>query len=122
MGFIHIEGVLSRGSHGEATPDCAGDFGGNGKFATVTDLCRITWAGRSLKAKPLIKTEPVGKEAIRVEIETSSDQLRQLAVNAGAITEVEARTLEREIVQLANVIRDIARSDVQPGELRMVKE
>lgn len=57
-----------------------------------------------------------------MEIETSSDQLRQLAVNAGAITEVEVRTLERQIVQLVNVIRDIARSDVQPGELRMVKE
>ena len=57
-----------------------------------------------------------------MRIEASSDQLRQVAVNAGAITELEVRTLEREIVQLVNVIRDVASSDVQPGELRKVKE
>lgn len=57
-----------------------------------------------------------------METETSNEQLRRLAVSAGAITELEVHTLEREIVQLVNVIRDIARSDVQPGELRMVKE
>jgi hypothetical protein len=56
-----------------------------------------------------------------VRVETSNEELRQLAVSAGAITELEVRTLEREIVQLVNVIRDIANADVQPGEFRMVK-
>jgi hypothetical protein len=56
-----------------------------------------------------------------VRVETSNEELRQLAVSAGAITELEVRTLEREIVQLVNVIRDIANADVQPGELWMVK-
>ena len=54
--------------------------------------------------------------------ETSNEELRQLAVSAGAITELEVRTLEREIVQLVNVIRDIASVDVQPGDSRVVKE
>jgi hypothetical protein len=56
-----------------------------------------------------------------VRVETSNEELRQLVVSAGAITELEVRTLEREIVQLVNVIRDIANADVQPGELPVVK-
>ena len=56
-----------------------------------------------------------------MRVETSNEELRQLAVSAGAITELEVRTLEREVMQLVNVIRDIANADVQPGELRMVK-
>lgn len=56
-----------------------------------------------------------------MRVETSNEQLRQLAVSAGAITELEVRALEREIVQLVDVIRDIANADIQPGELRMVK-
>ena len=57
-----------------------------------------------------------------MRVETSNEELRQLVVSAGAITELEVRTLEREIVQLVNVIRDIANADGQPGELRMVME
>ena len=57
-----------------------------------------------------------------MRIETSNDQLRKLAVSAGAVTELEVRTLEREVVQLVNVIRDIASADVQPGDSRVVKE
>lgn len=57
-----------------------------------------------------------------MRIETSNDQLRKLAVSAGAVTELEVRTLEREVVQLVNVIRDIASVDVQPGDSRVVKE
>lgn len=57
-----------------------------------------------------------------MKTETSSGQLRELAVSAGAVTEAEARCLEREIAQLVNVIRDIAGSGTQLGELRVVKE
>ena len=57
-----------------------------------------------------------------MRIETSNDQLRKLAVSAGAVTELEVRTLEREVVQLVHVIRDIASVDVQPGDSRVVKE
>jgi hypothetical protein len=57
-----------------------------------------------------------------VRIDTSNEQLRKLAVSVGAVTELEVRTLEREVVQLVNVVRDIATSDDQPGELRMVME
>jgi hypothetical protein len=57
-----------------------------------------------------------------VRIDTSNDQLRKLVVSVGAVTELEVRTLEREVVQLVNVVRDIATSDGQPGELRMVME
>lgn len=56
-----------------------------------------------------------------MRIETSNDQLRKLAVSAGAVTELEVRTLEREVVQLVNVVRDIANAEAQPGELRRVK-
>lgn len=56
-----------------------------------------------------------------MRVETTNEQLRQLAASAGAISELEARTLEGEIVQLVDVIRDIASVDVQPGELPMVK-
>lgn len=57
-----------------------------------------------------------------MRIETSNDQLRKLAVSAGAVTELEMRTLEREVVQLVNVIRDIASVDAQPGDSRVVKQ
>ena len=57
-----------------------------------------------------------------MRVETSNDQLRKLAVSAGAVTELEVRTLEREVVQLVHVIRDIASVDVQPGDSRVVKE
>lgn len=57
-----------------------------------------------------------------MRIEASNDQLRKLAVSAGAVTELEVRTLEREVVQLVHVIRDIASVDVQPGDSRVVKE
>jgi hypothetical protein len=57
-----------------------------------------------------------------VRIDTSNDQLRKLAVSVGAVTELEVRTLEREVVQLMNVVRDIATSDDQLGELQMVME
>ena len=57
-----------------------------------------------------------------MRIDTSNDQLRKLAVRAGAVTELEVRTLEREVVQLVNVVRDIASVDVQPGDPRVVKE
>lgn len=57
-----------------------------------------------------------------MRIETSNDQLRKLAVSAGAVTELEVRTLEREVVQLVNVIRDIASVDAQPGDSRVVKQ
>lgn len=57
-----------------------------------------------------------------MRIDTSNDQLRKLAVSVGAVTELEVRTLEREVVQLVNVVRDIAISDDQSGELRMVLE
>lgn len=57
-----------------------------------------------------------------MRVETSSEQLRQLAMRAGAITEMDVRTLAREIGQLANVIRDIVSFDVPPSELRVVKE
>ena len=57
-----------------------------------------------------------------MRIDTSNDQLRKLAVSVGAVTELEVRTLEREVVQLVNVVRDIATSDDQQGELRMVME
>ena len=57
-----------------------------------------------------------------MRIDTSNDQLRKLAASAGAVTELEVRTLEWEVVQLVNVVRDIATSDDQPGELRMVME
>lgn len=57
-----------------------------------------------------------------MRIDTSNDQLRKLAMSAGAVTELEVRTLEWEVVQLVNVVRDIATSDDQPGELRMVME
>jgi hypothetical protein len=43
-------------------------------------------------------------------------------VSVGAVTELEVQTLEREVVQLVNVVCDIATSDGQPGELRMVME
>lgn len=58
----------------------------------------------------------------RVRVETNNEHLRKLAVSAGAVTELEVRTLEREVVQLVNVIRDIASADVLPGDLRVVKE
>ena len=57
-----------------------------------------------------------------MRIDTSNEQLRKLAVSVGAVTELEVRTLEREVVQLVNVVRDIATSDDQQGELRMVME
>lgn len=57
-----------------------------------------------------------------MRIDTSNDQLRKLAMSAGAVTELEVRTLEWEVVQLVNVVRDIATSDDQQGELRMVME
>lgn len=57
-----------------------------------------------------------------MRIDTSNDQLRKLAMSAGAVTELEVRTLEWEVVELVNVVRDIATSDDQPGELRMVME
>lgn len=57
-----------------------------------------------------------------MRIDTSNDQLRKLAMSAGAVTELEVRTLEWEVVQLVNVVRDIATSDDQAGELRMVME
>ena len=56
-----------------------------------------------------------------MKIDTSNDQLRKLAVSVGAVTELEVRTLEREVVQLMNVVRDIANAEAQPGELRRVK-
>lgn len=57
-----------------------------------------------------------------MRIDTSNDQRRKLAMSAGAVTELEVRTLEWEVVQLVNVVRDIATSDDQQGELRMVME
>lgn len=56
-----------------------------------------------------------------MRVETSNEQLRRLALSAGAITELEVRTLEGEILQLVNVVRDIANAEAQPGELRRVK-
>jgi hypothetical protein len=56
-----------------------------------------------------------------VRVETSDEQLRRLALSAGAITELEVRTLEGEILQLVNVVRDIANAEAQPSELRGVK-
>lgn len=56
-----------------------------------------------------------------MRVETSNEQLRRLALSAGAITELEVRTLEAEILQLVNVVRDIANAEAQPGELRRVK-
>ena len=56
-----------------------------------------------------------------MRVETSNEQLRRLALSAGAITELEVRTLEGEILQLVKVVRDIANAEAQPGELRTVK-
>lgn len=56
-----------------------------------------------------------------MRVETSNEQLRRLALSAGAITELEVRTLEGEILRLVNVVRDIANTEAQPGELRRVK-
>ncbi len=56
-----------------------------------------------------------------MRVETSDEQLRRLALSAGAITELEVRTLEGEILQLVNVVRDIANAEAQPSELRGVK-